>query len=369
MKEAELKRKVHIKKQQEKKGKKKKPESLLKMEARKVVLELVGEVEKQGRLKLGEKKKKELLRKLESKKKVKVIAQNEEQARQDRINLGQSKKRVLLRKLEFKSKSKPQENVQDMEEQDKGKNTVAGEDKYVLIVNEQDEDIRGNNQLLRIHIVGGDRAGSRKRPSSRRGGLWASWLKDDLMNNMPRIKRRAVRRSNGEHSVPTLVSRLTGLSINVEYDLEGLLYSFQELCTEKQALNSTVEMMDISPYIPSQGRSRNKEIYAWESEENVWLTRVALGIGGEVLDDFLRIEEQQPSNLSMMRYGQEILDHQQLEEMIDSFGLPRKEYILDSFNTGLSKRAKDCLCRTSDIIDNTDWGPSNRNYDTNTICV
>ena len=70
----------------------------------------------------------------------------------------------------------------------------------------------------------------------------------------------------------------------------------------------------------------------------MWLTRVALGIGGEVLDDFLRIEEQQPSNLSMMRYGQEILDHQQLEEMIDSFGLPRKEYILDSFNTGLSKR-------------------------------
>ena len=241
--------------------------------------------------------------------------------------MGQSKKRVLLKKLEFKSKSKPQENVQDMEEQDKGKNTVAGEDKYVLIVNEQDEDIRGNNQLLRIHIVGGDRAGSRKRTSSRRGGLWASWLKDDLMNNMPRIKRRALRRSNGEQSVPSLVSRLTGLRINEEYDLEGLLYNFQELCTEKQALTSTVEMMDISPYIPSQGRSRNKEIYAWESEENVWLTRVALGIGGEVLEDFLRIEEQQPSNLSMMRYGQEILDHQQLEEMIDSFGLPRKKYI------------------------------------------
>ena len=345
MEESELKRKLLQKKQQEKKSRKKKTESLLTLEARKVVLELVRDVEKQGRLKLGEKKKKELLRKLESKNKVKMLAKNDirskEQARQERIKLGENKKRELLKKLEIKSRSKAQENVQGMGEQEWGKNIVAGEDDYVLIGNEQEVAGRASNQLLRIHIVSGDRAGSRKRTRSRRGGMWASWLKDDLMSNMPRSKRRALRRSKGEQYVHCLVSRLASLEINKENGLGDILHSFRELSTEEQA--NTVEMMDISPNIPSQGGSRKKEIFAWESEENVWLTRVALGIGGEVLEDFLRIEEQQPSNLSMMRYGQEISDHQKLEEMIDSFGLPRKEYILDSFNTGLSKRAKDCL--------------------------
>ena len=59
-------------------------------------MELVRDVEKQGRIKLGEKKKKELLRKLESKNKVKMLAKNDirskEQARQERIKLGENKK-------------------------------------------------------------------------------------------------------------------------------------------------------------------------------------------------------------------------------------------------------------------------------------
>ena len=52
------------------------------------------------------------------------------------------------------------------------------------MVNDQDVGIGGNNQLLSINIVGGDRAVSRQRTRSRRGGLLASWLKDDLMSNI-----------------------------------------------------------------------------------------------------------------------------------------------------------------------------------------
>ena len=104
-----------------------------------------------------------------------------------------------------------------MVEQELGKNIVAGEDDNVLIGNEQEVAGRASNQLLRIHIVSGDRAGSRKRARSRRGGMWASWLKDELMSNKPRSKRRALRRSKGEQYVHCLVSRLASLEINKEY--------------------------------------------------------------------------------------------------------------------------------------------------------
>ena len=70
--------------------------------------------------------------------------------------------------------------------------------------------------------------------------------------------------------------------------------------------------------------------------------QVALSMGGKVLDDFLEIEEQLGDIQEV--FAQEIREHQYLEQWQEYLGLPSTDYILDSFNTSLSSRARDTLC-------------------------
>ena len=132
-------------------GKKRKcPWSWLRIEARKIITDIVGEVEKQGRIRKGNVKKRELLSKLEEKRneqeKKKEMELLGEIEKLGRLKKGQRMKRELLEKLERKKS-----------EQDSVK-----------------EQPRPNTQLLIMNLVGGNKNGSGKRKWGRRRGLWAS---------------------------------------------------------------------------------------------------------------------------------------------------------------------------------------------------
>ena len=109
--------------------------------------------------------------------------------------------------------------------------------------------------------------------------------------------------------------------------------------SQEQTDDAQVQEMDISPFISAQRRNRS---WGWEWEENIWMMQVALSMGGKVLDDFLEIEEQLGDIQEV--FAQEIREHQHLEQWQDYLGLPSTDYILDSFNTSLSSRARDTSC-------------------------
>ena len=132
--------KKRFEEEQQARGRKKKPWTWLTREARKVILEVVAEIEKQGRIKIGERKKKELIKKLVS------------------------------------------EQTNEIEERKEA--TIK------LEVGRIDE---GFQQLLSLDLVRGDRSGSGKRKRDARAGRWASWIVDQGIMGK-RVWKRGLRR-------------------------------------------------------------------------------------------------------------------------------------------------------------------------------
>ena len=163
-----------------------------------------------------------------------------------------------------------------------------------------------------IHLVSGGKSGTRKRPRSRRKGLWASWLGDEESSSKPRTMRRGLRRVPKQ----TITSMDTGDMVGVlelgEDEIGTMAKEFKTMgiVSQEQTDDAQVQEMDISsPFNSAQRRNRS---WGWEWEENIWLMQVALSMGGKVLDDFLEIEEQLGDIQEV--FGQEICDHQHLKQ-------------------------------------------------------
>ena len=265
-------------------GKKRKcPWSWLRIEARKIITDIVGEVEKQGRIRKGNVKKRELLSKLEEKRneqeKKKEMELLGEIEKLGRLKKGQRMKRELLEKLERKKS-----------EQDSVK-----------------EQPRANTQLLIMNLVGGNKNGSRKRKWSRRGGLWASWLGEGDNAKVHRVVRTGLRRITVQHMDITtyrleesqedqdMDTAITTESMSGANKEESLVVSMKDLMIDQGGMEEDdYEQMEVSLYqTPAKMKSKSPASTSkyWEIEENIWMTKVALTLGGRVLEEFLGIEE------------------------------------------------------------------------------
>ena len=298
-------------------SKKKDPWSWLRIEARKCIIEIVGEIEKQGRVRKGELKKRKLLDKLEERRKEQVKKKESdllvEVEKLGRLKKGEMKKKELLEKLR----------------------SMASAKQY-----------NSNEQLLVMNLVGGDRNGSRKRIWSKRGGLWASWLGE----RVHRVVRTGLRRRTIQHMDITTCSvegsqedhnmdtTITTETISGAKD-DSLVDRMADLMIKHGELDADdSEQMDISLYqtpIQMASMSPTSTSRHWEMEENIWLTKVAMALGVEVMDEFLQIEERLDPKVEV--FGQEVFEHQYLEEWQVTLGLFSKHLILDSFNTSLTR--------------------------------
>ena len=99
-----------------------------------------------------------------------------------------------------------------------------------------------NNQLLHIHLVGGDNNGSRKRTRSRRGGMWMSWLGD---NNSKRRVSTGLRRLNMNTMDTTTIITMEMDVTSQEGDMVGLGNKLQKMNILCAGVD-TMERMDIS---------------------------------------------------------------------------------------------------------------------------
>ena len=280
------------KKRAEKKKLKKKPWGWLKMEARKVLIEMVREIERVGRVKLGERKKRELLKKLNNR-----------------------KERVEEPTL---PPAQPPEGATD-------DNVMP-------------------NQLLIVNLVRGDREGSGKRKRGCRRGLWLSWEGNRGLRPDPVRAGRRMRTDKVEDMEYTANSsegmELLHVQKNNEqpgclaWDHHGDMNSMNPI--EEQGLVSRLLGLNLEEQeheIPKM-RDCDNAMPAWELEELLWLTIVALDNQNRTLLD--RFQEINNMTYKQFHFGEEIDAHQFVERAAKSCNSQENPtYILDNFDLTL----------------------------------
>ena len=120
----------------------------------------------------------------------------------------------------------------------------------------------------------------------------------------------SVEGSQEDHNMDTTITTET---ISGAKD-DSLVDRMADLMIEHGELDADdSEQMDISLYqTPTQMASMSPTSTSrhWEMEENIWLTKVAMAMGVEVMDEFLQIEERLDPKVEV--FGQEVFEHQYL---------------------------------------------------------
>ena len=217
---------------------KKKPWGWIKIEARQILVEIVGEIERVGRVKIGERKKRELLEKL-----------NKRRARE-------------------------------------GKPTPPPAQPPEVAI----EDGRTTKQILTLNLVRGNREGSGKRKRNHRGGAWLSWegmggLRPDPVRGGRRLKNGTVEKMDegkellqvqvDDEQPGGLAGDLRTLTLDDHGDGDKKYMAEQELVGKLLGLR-------LEATIPTPTESTDINIPnistmpAWELQEILWLTGVVL---------------------------------------------------------------------------------------------
>ena len=265
--------------------KRKKPWTWLTREARKVILEVVAKIEKEGRIKIGERKKRDLILKLRYVEKQQIEGSHD------------------IKLLE-----------------------LSGID-------------QGFHQILGLELVRGNSSGSGKRKRGARAGRWASWSVDESRQGR-RIWKRGLRRLLEDEPMSIVATELTELDL--ETNMSTMVMEEEYFIHLETGMSSKDDMsigqgMDELTRQFMQLRVSRKEwsgMEDWESQGMEWLNSVAMSWGGELLRDFVLIDGVKRGRSKFEHFGEEVHAHQFLEEKLVELN-QTSDYILDNFNTNL----------------------------------
>ena len=298
---------------------KKKPWSWLTIEARKLVLELVSQIERKGRIKIGEQKKRDLL---------------------DR-----------LRRKSSSEESHVHFHLEKKCEDDSFQSRVDGGIGHKYFT----------RQLLLIHLVGvcNSEAGyERKRSWSGRRGGWASWTSSGSPRRWLTGRRRretmlsvdVESMETGEDHSPADDGHLhedVNHTFSLEVEMAELMIpgdkiiNIDKLTTQLNDLGLNKELLDVpvegvggrnGTPLKAGGRGEGE----WEADANFWLTNFVLSIQHlELKSDLVgKLATIQKGHYKHFCFGDEIRAHQDLEKHLFKENIST-HHILDYFDRDL----------------------------------